>query len=128
MAGPIQILDVTYQAGVDLSSAQYAVVVAGNADECKLPAAAGEGKVLGILQNFPASGSAARVRKLGISKVNAGATISYGEQLEIANSSGDVQAYTMSGSNGLVGSAEEDAVDNDIFRAFIMPIDISDIV
>lgn len=129
MAGPMSVLDVTYKAGENLSSVQYSVVVAGNSNyECKLPSAAGEGKILGVLQNYPASGSAARVRKLGISRVVAADDINYGDELEIANSSGDVQAYTLDGSNGRVGAAEESAVDNDIFTAFICPIDISQLV
>lgn len=129
MAGPIGTLDVTYKAGEDLSSSQYAVVVAGTSDyECILPSAEGEGKILGVLQNYPASGSAARVRKLGISKVVSAGTIAYGEELEIANSAGDVQTYTQDGDNGRVGIAEEASVDDDIFTAYIAPLDISQLL
>lgn len=129
MAGPMSILDVTYKAGEDLSSSQYAVVVVGTSNyECILPSAAGEGKILGVLQNYPASGSAARVRKLGISKVVAADTIAYGDELEIANSVGDVRKYTQDGDNGRLGMAEESAVDDDVFTAFICPFDVSQLL
>ena len=129
MAGPMSVLDVTYKAGEDLSSSQYRVVVTGTSDyECKLPGGAGVGKILGVLQNYPASGSAARVRKLGISKVVAAATIVAGAELEIANATGDVRTYTIDGDNGRVGSAEEAAVEDDVFTAFICPLDISQLL
>lgn len=129
MAGPMSVLDVTYKAGEDLSSSQYRVVVVGTSDyECKLPSTGGVGKILGVLQNYPASGSAARVRKLGISKVVAGGTIVYGAELEIESSAGDVDTYTQDGDNGRVGTAEEAAVDNDVFTAFICPLDISQLL
>jgi len=128
MAGPMSVLDVTYKAGEDLSSSQYRVVVTGTSDyECKLPGGAGVGKILGVLQNYPASGSAARVRKLGISKVVAAATIVYGAELEV-NATGDVKTYTINSKNGRVGTAEEAAVDDDIFTAFICPLDISQLL
>lgn len=126
MAGPMSVLDVTYKAGEDLSSSQYRVVVASTSDyECKLPAGGGVGKILGVLQNYPASGSAARVRKLGISKVVAGGTIVYGAELEIEDAAGRVDTYTIDGDNGRVGIAEESAVEDDVFTAFICPIDFS---
>jgi hypothetical protein len=129
MAGPIAVLPVTYIAGEDFSSSQYSVVVVGtSAYECKLPTAAGAGRILGILQNYPASGVASRVVKLGISKVVAAGTIAYGDELEIANVSGAVRKYTQDGDNGRVGTAEEAAVDNDIFTAFICPLDISQLL
>ncbi len=129
MAGPVGTLDVTYKAGEDLSSSQWAVVVAGTSDyEAVLPAGAGVGKILGVLQNNPASGAAALVRKLGISKVNAGGTIAYGEEVEIAAATGTVRTYTLDGDNGRLGSAEEAAVSGDIFTVFVCPLDVSDLL
>lgn len=126
MAGPMSVLDVTYKTQVDLTSSQYSTVVAGSEDyTCTLPGAAGAGRVLGTLQNNPASGSAARIRKLGISRGIAAANIAYGDELEIANTAGDLRAYTQDGDNGRVGIAEEAAVDNDIFTLFVMPIDFN---
>lgn len=129
MAGPIQVFDVTYTAGEDLTSSQYRAVVAGStADHCNLPSAAKVGKVLGVLQNAPASGSAARVRKLGISKGKAAGTIAFGEHLEIAAATGTLQTYTNGESNGSVGIAEEAAVADDVFELFVLPIDFNDIL
>lgn len=129
MAGPNQVLDVTYTAGEDLSSSQYATVVAGSTENhCNLPGAAKAGKVLGILQNNPVSGSAARVRKVGISKATAAGTIAAGEHVEVANTAGDLQTYTNGESNGSVGIAEKAAVDNDVFEVFVLPIDFNDIL
>jgi hypothetical protein len=129
MAGPMSVLDVTYKAGEDLSNSQYRVVVSGTSNyECKLPSGGGVGKILGVLQNYPASGSAARVRKLGISKVVAGGTIVYGAELEIEDAAGRVDTYTQDGDNGRVGSAEESAIEDDIFTAFICPLDISQLL
>jgi hypothetical protein len=65
---------------------------------------------------------------LGISKVVAAATITYGAELEIADAVGDVQTYTQDGSNGRLGTAEEGAVDDDIFTAFICPIDYNQLL
>lgn len=129
MAGPTQVFDTTYTAGEDLSSSQYAAVVVGSvAETCNLPSGAKVGKVLGILQNQPISGSAARVRKVGISKGKAGATIAAGDHLEIAAATGTLQPYTNAESNGSVGIAEEAAVDGDVFEVFVLPIDFNDIL
>lgn len=129
MAGPSQVYDVTYTAGENLATAQYAAVVVGStAEHCNLPSGAKVGKVLGILQDAPPSGSAARVRKLGISRAKAGATIAAGEHLEIAGNTGKLQPYTLGESNGCVGIAEEAAVNGDIFNIFVLPIDFNDII
>jgi hypothetical protein len=122
-------LDVTYRAQESLASSQWCVVVAGTEDRtCRLPSAAGEGRILGVLQNYPASGEAARVRKLGISKIRAAGTIAFGDELEIAAATGRVRAYTQDGDNGRVGSAEEAAVSGDIFTAHIMPFDVNQLL
>jgi len=131
MAGNAQVLDVTYEAGEDLSSSQYRVVVQGDSDNtCKLPGAAGEGKVLGILQNDPESGEAARVRKLGISTVEADNTAAglggnRGDAIEIAAATGTVRKYTGASDNCCVGYAEEDFAKGDKFRMFINIIDLT---
>jgi len=129
MAGPMSVHEVTYLAQQDLSSSQWRVVIAGTVDySCRLPTAAGVGRILGVLQNKPASGSAARVRKLGISKVIAAGVIAFGDELEVANTAGGVRVYTQDGDNGRLGSAEEAAVSGDIFTAVVMPIDISQLL
>jgi hypothetical protein len=68
MATENRILDVAFPAGEDLSNDQYRFVVLTSAGAARRPDSETE-VCIGILQNAPASGEAAVVRVLGISKL-----------------------------------------------------------
>jgi len=115
---------------VDLSSSQYCVVVQGTArDQAKLPSAAGEGKILGIVYGIPASGTAKSISvvRRGPTKVKLMNTVAAGDELEIGNAAGAVRKYTGAAKNGRLGTAEEAGVSGDIIVAFIDPIDFKQI-
>ena len=119
MAGPGTGADKTYKAEVSLASSQFAVVVAGAADGgMKLPAAAGEGRILGVLQDYPADEQFGRVRKRDISTVVLAGTVAYGDSLEIANAAGDVRKFS-SQANAIVGQSEMAGVSGDQIEAFL---------
>lgn len=113
-------VDLTYEAEVDLSGSQYCVVVLGTSDgQVKLPAAVGA-KSVGILQNAPAAGAAARVRRLGVSKIKANGAFSKGDVLTAAATTGKVD--TSATTNFPVALAEEAATAvNDLVKAFVNP-------
>jgi hypothetical protein len=86
-------IDITVQAGGDLSSHQYKFVTMASDGQVDLTASAG-GTALGILQNKPdAAGKAAVVRIFGGSKLELGATITPDDKLQsTAAGVGDVAA------------------------------------
>lgn len=77
MATENKILDLSFEAGEDLSSDQYRHVVLDTDRTVRRPNAATDIS-LGILQNSPESGEAASVRVEGVSKVVLGATLTAG--------------------------------------------------
>jgi len=77
MATEIGILDVSKEAGEDLSNDQYRFVVLTSTGTVRRPDSETE-VAFGILQNAPASGEAAVVRILGISKLQVNATLAIG--------------------------------------------------
>ena len=78
MAVENKILDLTYAAAESLASDQYRIVVLdATLGTVRRPNAATD-IPFGILQNAPASGEAAVVRVLGVSKVVLGATLARG--------------------------------------------------
>lgn len=80
--------DITVAAGADLSLKQHYFVKADGT-------LAGAGaQALGVLQNDPASGKAASIRVMGVSKVVAGGTIAVGDQLT-PDASGKAVKYTI---------------------------------
>jgi hypothetical protein len=79
MSQAVGALDITFKAGADLSTKQYYFVkldVNGDVVACGL-----NGVSIGILQNIPAIGRAARVRVLGTSKLVMGEACDEGEAL-----------------------------------------------
>ena len=89
MSQSVGVLDITFKAGEDLSAKQYYFVkldASGNVVAC------GANEVsIGILQNAPASGRAARVRLLGTSKLVMSETCDEGEALtSTATGTGEV--------------------------------------
>lgn len=73
MATENKILDLSFEAAEDLSNNQYRFVVLASG-KVRRPNAQDE-IPFGILQNAPASGEAAAVRRMGISKLEAGAAL-----------------------------------------------------
>ena len=70
----------------DLSSNQYYIVKAGStAGTVKVGATAATDPVLGVLQNDPTSGQAAEVACVGVCKVIAETSVSYGDQLTVSS-------------------------------------------
>jgi len=111
---------ITDSAGV---SAGLVVVQGTNAGECKLPAAANAGAILGItvhgqsLQNQNVA-----VRKAGIARVVAAGEIALGAPVNVAGTSGKVKAIseTTGTKVNCVGFAETAASDDgDILEVFI---------
>ena len=81
MAYEVPIMDVSFEAGEDLSNDQYRFVVLSGGKVYR-PNASTD-KAIGILQNNPESGEAASVRMLGISKLVAGETIAENEYVKL---------------------------------------------
>ena len=81
-------LDMTFEAGGDLSAKQYFFVKL-DSDQQVILATGATDKVLGILQNKPESGEAAVVRLLGRSKVSADASLAIAD---LIGTSADGQA------------------------------------
>src|SRR5574343_241831 len=77
MAFEQMVLDMSFPAAEDLSSDQYRLVVLTSAGTVRRPDSETE-VALGILQNAPASGEAASVRILGVSKLVANDAIGIG--------------------------------------------------
>lgn len=121
----------TFTGDVDLSSYQYCVVVRGaSRDTCKLPTAAGAGRILGVVWGLPASGADKTISVIrnGLAKLILCGTVAAGDELEIGNTSGAAQQYTQDGSNGRIGVAEESGVTGDIITAYIEPIDFAQLL
>ena len=111
---------------VNLSSSQYCVAVQGTArDQAKLPSAAGEGQILGIIYGTPASGTAKGISivRRGPTKIKLIGVVAAGDELEIGNSAGAARKYVGASKHGRIGTAEEPGVSGDIIVAFIDPID-----
>jgi len=81
MATENKILDVSYPAGEDLSSNQYRIVILSSGTILRPNAATDV--PLGVLQNAPASGEAASVRLIGISKIVFGETVAENEWIKL---------------------------------------------
>jgi hypothetical protein len=81
MATENKILDVSYPAAEDLSNDQYRIMVL-DAGTVRRPNAAGD-IPLGVLQNAPASGEAAVVRLIGVSKIQFGEAVAENEWIKL---------------------------------------------
>lgn len=76
-----RILDVSFEAGEDLSNDQYRIVVLASG---KVRRPDGGTEIpLGVLQNAPGSGEAAVVRVMGISKIQLGETVAENEWIKL---------------------------------------------
>lgn len=102
----------TFNAGEDLSSAQFKFVTLEADGNVDLADAAGE-RAVGVLLNKPdAAGKAATVAMTGKVMVVAGGTVTAGDEIA-TDASGD--AVTASSTNIVMGYALEDAVDGQVF-------------
>ena len=129
--GSLPIIPDTFSAEADMSSYEYVIVVHGTAaNQCKMPAAAKAGKILGVMENKPESGIGAscNVIILGLAKVTLAGTVAHGDNLEIAGTTGRAQKYTDGEANGCLGKAMESGVTGDIITAYVCPVDYSSIL
>jgi hypothetical protein len=102
----------TFNAGEDLSSAQFKFVTLEADGNVDLADAAGE-RAVGVLLNKPdAAGKAATVAMTGKVMVVAGGSVTAGDEIA-TDASGD--AVTASSTNIVMGYALEDAVDGQVF-------------
>lgn len=101
----------THVAGEDLSAAQFKFVTLEADGQIDLADAAGE-RALGVLLNKPTAGAAATVAMSGKVMVEAGASVTAGDQLQ-TDAAGD--AITAAAGDVVMGYALEDAVDGQIF-------------
>jgi hypothetical protein len=75
MAYEVPVLNLTFQAGANLSTAQWTVVKLTTSDTVTIASSASVPPI-GVLQNNPTSGLEANVMVLGVSKVRSGAAVS----------------------------------------------------
>jgi len=101
----------THVAGEDLSAAQFKFVTLEADGQIDLADSAGE-RALGVLLNKPTAGAAATVAMTGKVMVEAGASVTAGDQLQ-TDAAGD--AITAASGDVVMGYALEDAVDGQIF-------------
>lgn len=107
MSGKITVFDDSYTAGVDLSTHQYKGVILTGAGTVGLQDASA--LTLGVLQNKPRLGEAARVMHIGRSKVLAdgsGTAIAVGDRLRPGTGGVFIKAPLGTEAN-IVGIAEE---------------------
>lgn len=102
-------------AAADLSTKQFYAVKITAARAVNLASSGGEG-IYGILQNKPASGDAADVGIIGVTKAIAGGTIAAGDLL-MTDTSGKL--ITATSTNHAVGQALEAGVLNQIITMAI---------
>lgn len=110
-------LDFTATAEWDLSTKQYRGVHVGGSDNYVKVASQAGVKCIGVLQDKPSSGNAARVRTNGISKMVAGAAITRNDNIDV-----DANGYarTAVGSN-ILCIALETVVASGTFKVFVTP-------
>lgn len=102
----------TFNAGEDLSSAQFKFVTLEADGNVDLADAAGE-RAVGVLLNKPdAAGKAATVAMTGKVMVVAGGSVTAGDEVA-TDAAGD--AVTAASTNIVMGYALEDAVDGQVF-------------
>jgi hypothetical protein len=106
----------TVTASADLSAKIHKFVKVSGANTVTVGAAVSD-KVIGVLQNAPASGSAAVVMVTGVTKVVAGGTITAGDEVS-CDANGDAIAATGSGTY-VAGKALTGASDNDVVSVLL---------
>lgn len=110
-------LEFTATSEWDLSAKQFlGVHVGGSDNNVKVASQAGI-KCIGILQNKPTSGRAARVRSHGITKMIAGAAITRNDNIDVGATG---YARTAVGSN-ILGVALETVVASGTFKVMLTP-------
>lgn len=110
-------LEFTATSEWDLSNKQYLPVTVGGSDNYVKTASAAGVKCIGVLQNKPSSGQAARVRTHGISKMVAGAAITRNDNVDVGATG---YARTAVGSN-IIGIALETVVTSGTFKVLLTP-------
>jgi hypothetical protein len=108
-------LEYTATSEWDLSAKQYLAVHVGGSDNYVKVASAAGVKCIGVLQNKPTSGRAARVRTSGVTKMVAGAAITRNENIDVGATG---YARTAAGSN-YIGIALETAVTSATFKMLL---------
>jgi len=81
MATENGVLDLSYEAGEDLTSDQYKIVRVSSSKVYRPDASSDV--PLGVLQNAPAIGEAASVRLIGVSKIVLGETVAENEWIKL---------------------------------------------
>jgi hypothetical protein len=117
MAWELSLFDVSFEAGEDLSNAQFLAVSLNSSG--KVVKATHTSKPIGILQDKPASGRAAEVRMLGISKVVAGGAFTIGSVLAADDNGRLIAASTGYYPIGIALEAATQA--GQVVTAFILP-------
>lgn len=82
MATENRILDVSFEAGEDLSADQYKFMVLDTASGKVRRPDSGNEYSIGVLQNAPAAGEAAAIRIIGITKLEVNAALSIGQYVK----------------------------------------------
>jgi len=112
MAVESRVWDESYNSVGDLSAKQFFIVKRDASNNIILAAAAGD-TLLGVLQNDPKAAQAGTVRKLGLSKVVAGAAITLGTEV-ISDAAGKAIATATAGDRILGVAEEAAAADGDV--------------
>jgi Uncharacterized conserved protein (DUF2190) len=121
---PHCILDKAYRVNQSGGVAAHRVVVQGtNPGECKSPAAAGAGEILGVTTHAQGEdGRPVAVRKAGIALVEASGAIAVGVPVSVSDTSGKVTAINVSAGQTAwcLGCAETSAsADGDLIEVFL---------
>lgn len=93
MAYELAHLDLTFEAGSDLTSGRFKVVALASDGQVDLSETAGEASI-GVLQDdalSSAAGTAVTVRVAGVSKVYAGGTVAAGDAVAVHTTDGTVE-------------------------------------
>ena len=121
---PHCILDKAYRVNQSGGVSAHRVVVQGtNPGECKCPAAADAGEILGVTTHAQGEdGRPVAVRKAGIALVEASGAITVGASVSIADTDGKVKAINLSAgqTTWCLGTAETAAsADGDLIEVFL---------
>jgi hypothetical protein len=108
----------SYPAGADLSALQFTAVRFGTG-KTVVGATTTTAPLIGILQNKPTTGQAAKVGVKGVAKAIAGGSITAGDKLTATT--GGKLITTTTDNHNVIGVAQEDAVLNDLFQVFLTP-------
>lgn len=109
---------ITLEADADLSTHQYRFMEVSGVHNCGTVSASGQ-RVLGVLQNKPdASGAAATVAVHGVSKVEAGGTVTAGDEIA-TDASG--KAVTAASGTQSVGVALTSGTSTELIAVLIQP-------